>query len=118
MSTQRGQEKLPGGAALLAHKHILVVISDSHALISSDPVSTISEASGLVSRVLADPQMAGAVSSGSFRISPVDRLRRRIDPVVFATAEEILPLAVSKGSASLRAPSFLSHLFWGYACTH
>jgi hypothetical protein len=66
-----------------------MVISGSHALISSDPVSTISEAAGLVSRVLADPQMAGAVSSGSFLISLVDRFGRRIDPVVLQQIRKV-----------------------------
>jgi DNA-directed RNA polymerase specialized sigma24 family protein len=41
--------------------------------------------------------MAGAVPSGSFRIGPVDRLGRRIDPAVLAAAEEILPRAVAHG---------------------
>ena len=41
--------------------------------------------------------MAGAVPSGSFRISPIDRLGRRIDPAVLAAVEEILPRAIAFG---------------------
>jgi hypothetical protein len=40
-------------------------------------------------------KMAGAVPSSSFRVSPVDRLGRKIDPAVLAAAEEILPRAVA-----------------------
>ncbi len=41
--------------------------------------------------------MAGAVPSSSFRISPVDRLGRKIDPAVLAACKEILPRAVAHG---------------------
>ena len=41
--------------------------------------------------------MAGPGPSSSFRISPVDRLGRKIDPAVLAAAEEILPRAVAHG---------------------
>ena len=61
--------------------------------------------------------MAGAVSSGSFRISPVDRLGRRIDPVVFAAAEEILPLAVAHGSELLDDLAVLANLLEESAAT-
>jgi hypothetical protein len=54
--------------------------------------------------------MAGAVSSGSFRISPVDRFGRRIDSVALAAAEEILPLAVAHGSELLDDLAVLSNL--------
>lgn len=45
--------------------------------------------------------MAGAFRKGSFRISPVDRLGRRIDPVVLAAVAEILRSAVSYGMKRL-----------------
>ena len=61
--------------------------------------------------------MAGAVSSGPFRISPVDRLGRRIDPVVFAAAEEILPLAVAHGSELLDDLAVLANLLEESAAT-
>ncbi len=41
--------------------------------------------------------MAGVGPSTSFRISPVDRRGRKIDPTVLAAAEEIIPRAVSHG---------------------
>ena len=41
--------------------------------------------------------MAGAGPSSSFRISPIDRLGRKIDPAVLAASEEILPRAVAHG---------------------
>ena len=55
--------------------------------------------------------MAGAVPSGVFRISPVDRLGRRIDPAVFAIAEEILPVAVAQGLRLLDDPAVIANLF-------
>src|SRR5260370_38873119 len=61
--------------------------------------------------------MAGAVSSGSFRISPVDRLGRRIDPVVIAAAEEILPLADAHGSELLHYLAVLANLLEDSAAT-
>lgn len=41
--------------------------------------------------------MAGVGPSTSFRISPVDRRCRKIDPAVLAAAEQIIPRAVSHG---------------------
>ena len=55
--------------------------------------------------------MAGAVPSGSFRISPVDRLGRRIDPAVLAIAEEILPVAVAQGLKLLGDPAVVANLW-------
>jgi DNA-directed RNA polymerase specialized sigma24 family protein len=54
--------------------------------------------------------MAGAVQSGSFRISPVDRLGRRIDPAVLAAVEQILPMAVWHGSRLLGDPAVIANL--------
>lgn len=54
--------------------------------------------------------MAGAVPSGSFRISPVDRLGRRIDPAVLAAAEEIGPMAVAYGMKLLGDPAVIANL--------
>lgn len=54
--------------------------------------------------------MAGAVSTGTFRISPVDRFGRRIDPVVRAAAEEILPRAVAHGSELLDDLAVMTNL--------
>jgi hypothetical protein len=54
--------------------------------------------------------MVGAVSSGSFRISPVDRFGRRIDPIVLAAAEEILLTAVAHGSELLDDLAVLTNL--------
>jgi len=54
--------------------------------------------------------MAGAVPSGSFRISPVDRLGRRIDPAVLAAAEEISPTAVAHAMKLLGDPAVIANL--------
>ena len=54
--------------------------------------------------------MAGAVSSGTFRISSVDRFGRRIDPVVRSAAEEILPRAVAHGSELLDDLAVMTNL--------
>jgi DNA-directed RNA polymerase specialized sigma24 family protein len=54
--------------------------------------------------------MAGPVPSGSFRISPVDRLGRRIDPAVLAVAEEIRPVAVAHGLKLLGDPAVVANL--------
>ena len=54
--------------------------------------------------------MAGPVRSGSFRISPVDRLGRRIDPAVLAAVEEILARAVAYGLKLLGDPAVIANL--------
>jgi DNA-directed RNA polymerase specialized sigma24 family protein len=54
--------------------------------------------------------MAGAVQSGFFRISPVDRLGRRIDPAVLAAVEQVLPMAVWYGSRMLGDPAVIAKL--------
>jgi len=54
--------------------------------------------------------MAGAVPSGSFRISPVDRLGRRIDPAVLAAAEEISRRAVAHGMKLLGDLAVIANL--------
>jgi hypothetical protein len=54
--------------------------------------------------------MAGAVPSSSFRISPVDRLGRKIDPAVLAAAEEILPRAVAHGTKLLGDLAVIANL--------
>jgi DNA-directed RNA polymerase specialized sigma24 family protein len=54
--------------------------------------------------------MAGPAPGGFFRISPVDRFGRRIDPVVRAAAEEILPRAVAHGSELLDDLAVMTNL--------
>jgi DNA-directed RNA polymerase specialized sigma24 family protein len=54
--------------------------------------------------------MAGAGPSGSFRISPVDRLGRRIDPAALAAAEEISPRAVAHGMKLLGDLAVIANL--------
>jgi len=54
--------------------------------------------------------MADRIRQGQFRISPVDRLGRKIDPVVLAAAEEIGRRAVEYGEKLLRDPAFATTL--------
>jgi DNA-directed RNA polymerase specialized sigma24 family protein len=54
--------------------------------------------------------MAGPAPGGFFRISPVDRLGRRIDPSVLAAAEEILPRAVAHGVKMLGDLAVIANL--------
>jgi DNA-directed RNA polymerase specialized sigma24 family protein len=61
--------------------------------------------------------MAGAVPSGSFRISPVDRLGRRIDPAVLAAAEEISLAAVAYGMKLLGDLAVIANLLEEAAAT-
>jgi hypothetical protein len=54
--------------------------------------------------------MAGAGPSSSFRISPIDRLGRKIDPAVLAASEEILPRAVAHGMKVLGDLAVIANL--------
>jgi hypothetical protein len=54
--------------------------------------------------------MAGAAPSGSFRISPVDQLGRRIDPAVRKVAEQILCWALAAGPKLLDDPAVVTNL--------
>src|SRR5689334_7536414 len=54
--------------------------------------------------------MAGAAPSTSLRISPVDRLGRKIDPAVLAAAEEIIPRAVAHGMKLLGDLAVIANL--------
>ena len=53
--------------------------------------------------------MAGAGSSGSFRISPVDQFGRKIDPLVLAAAEELFPRALEHGVKVLGDPAIVTN---------
>src|SRR5690349_19930433 len=54
--------------------------------------------------------MAGVGPSTSFRISPVDRRGRKIDPAVLAAAEEIIPRAVAHGMKLLGDLAVIANL--------
>jgi DNA-directed RNA polymerase specialized sigma24 family protein len=54
--------------------------------------------------------MAERIRQGRFLISPVDRLGRKIDPVVLAAAEEIGRRAVEYGEELLRDPALATSL--------
>ncbi len=54
--------------------------------------------------------MGGKIRQKSFRINPVDRLGRNIDPVVLAAAEEISQRAVEYGEKLLRDPALATSL--------
>jgi DNA-directed RNA polymerase specialized sigma24 family protein len=54
--------------------------------------------------------MAGPAPIGFFRISPVDRLGRKIDPAVLTAVEQVLPVAVWYGSRILGDPAVIANL--------
>src|SRR5467141_1936444 len=53
--------------------------------------------------------MTGVGSSGPFRISPVDRFGRKIDPLVLAAAEELFPRALEHGVKLLGDPAVVTN---------